>query len=75
MDSELRSRDVREGIDFVDPVNGSFDSVVDRSDVVLNGRPEISEGVLDEGGDLWEQDQTNGKKMEDSVSGPPEQQR
>ena len=70
---ELRSGDVREGIDFVDPVNGSFDSVVDGSDVVLNGRPEISEGALDEVGDLWEQGQTNRKKiMNDGVSGPLE---
>jgi hypothetical protein len=75
-DGELRSGDVREGIDTVDPVNGRFDSVIDRSDVVLNGRPEISEGALDEVGDLWEEGQTNRKTiMNNGVSGPLGRQR
>lgn len=51
-DSELGGGDVCEGVDFVDAVNSGLDSVVDRSDVILNGCPEISESVLDEVGDL-----------------------
>lgn len=51
-DIELRSSDVREGIDFVNTVNSGFDCTVDGIDIVLNGRPEASEGSLDEAGNL-----------------------
>ena len=51
-DSELGNGDVRKGVNLVDPVNGSLDSVVDGSDVVLDGCPEIAKGGLDEVGDL-----------------------
>lgn len=51
-DRELGNGDVRKGIDLVDRVNGSLDSVVDGSDVVLDGCPEIAESSLDEVGDL-----------------------
>lgn len=75
-DSELRSSDGSKGIDFVDAVNSSFDSVVDRIDVVLNGRPEIPEGGLEEGADLWQRGQTNGGEMlKDGSSKPLEWQR
>jgi hypothetical protein len=51
-DRELGNGDVPEGVDIIDPVNGSLDSVVDGSDVVLDGRPEIAKSALDEVGDL-----------------------
>jgi len=51
-DRELGSGDVRERVDIIDTVNGSLDSIVDGSDVVLDGRPEIAKSVLDEIGDL-----------------------
>ena len=51
-DRELGNGDVRKGIDFVDRVNGSLDSVVDGIDVVLDGCPEIAKSGLDEVGDL-----------------------
>jgi len=54
-DSELGNGDVCKGIKFVDRVNGSLDSVVDGSDIVLDGRPEITKSGLDEVGDLWQQ--------------------
>ena len=51
-DSELRSSDVSEGIDFVDPVNSGLDGIVDGGNVVLDGCPEITKSGLDEVGDL-----------------------
>ena len=51
-DAELGSSDVCEGIDLVDPVNGSLDGVVDGSDVALDGCSEIAKSSLEEVADL-----------------------
>jgi hypothetical protein len=47
-DAELGSGDVGKRVDFIDRVDGSLDSVVDRRDVALDRRPEIAKSGLDE---------------------------